>query len=127
MVDFVYQAAKAVVAASNPTRVHDGRVDIRTNLEASVLREQLQRNHEPIDRLYATLEAYLFRGYPCICERGSQEENAPPLAMLIGMAERFIVGHEYGHKPAKRVHAHTAALSNPKWAEEFLPITTPCS
>jgi hypothetical protein len=120
LIDFVYQSAKAAVAASNPTRIYDGSTDIRSNLSPDALRRQIRENSEPIDRLYATLEAYFYHGYPrAFAKEQVREENVVSLGMLIGLAERFVVGHEYGHKNAKLTKRDPEHSSNSKWREEF--------
>jgi hypothetical protein len=99
LVDFVYQAAKSIVAAAEPRRSDDGRSLVSATFGAQSAREYLQSNQEPVDRLYRTLEAYFFHGYPrAFSDEVVVEEHHPPLALLVGLAERWIVGHEYGHK-----------------------------
>lgn len=97
LVDFVHQAAKVIVAAASPQDVDDRRLVKATFGSASAL-EYLKSDPEPAERLYRTLEAYFFGGYP----RAFGHETVPavmhpPLALLVGFAERWIIGHEYGH------------------------------
>jgi hypothetical protein len=52
----------------------------------------------PVDRLYRTMEAYFFHGYPrATAFETVPEEQNPPLSLIVGLAERWIIGHEYGH------------------------------
>jgi hypothetical protein len=99
LVDFVYQAAKGVVEAMRPRRTtgeERGLVKTSTNLET--IRAGLVDDPAPVDRLYRTMEAYFFDGYPRATSFETvPEEQHPPLALLVRLAERWIIGHEYGH------------------------------
>jgi hypothetical protein len=117
LIEFAYQAAKAVVAAPKPAPTADGR-RVSVNTDKDHLAAQLAADPEPIDRLYHTLEAYFFKGYP----RAYANETVPaeqqlPLALLIGMTERWIIGHEFGHGFATGIKWEGAP--NPSQAEEF--------
>jgi hypothetical protein len=117
LIEFAYQAAKAVVAAPKPAPTADGR-RVAVNTDKEHLTEQLAVDPEPIDRLYHTLEAYFFNGYP----RAYANETVPaeqqlPLALLIGMTERWIIGHEFGHGFARGIRWDGAP--NASQAEEF--------
>jgi hypothetical protein len=98
LVDFVYQAAKVIVAAASPQRSTEGHSLVRATFGPQSAVEHLKTDPEPAERLYRTLEAYFFGGYP----RASAfeivpMEQHPPLALLVSLAERWIIGHEYGH------------------------------
>jgi hypothetical protein len=117
LIEFAYQAAKAVVAAPKPAPTADGR-RVTVNTDKEHLAAQLAADPEPIDRLYRTLEAYFFNGYP----RAYANETVPaeqqlPLALLIGMTERWIIGHEFGHGFAAGIRWEGAP--NASQAEEF--------
>jgi hypothetical protein len=119
VVEFAYQAAKAVVAAQNPARATDGRGFVTTVSSAAHIAAELARNPEPVERLYRTLEAYFFGGYP----RAFTNEVVPiehllPLGFLIDMTERWIIAHEYGHGFAPRIDWKRAPES-PERAEEY--------
>lgn len=100
LVDFIYQAAKAVVAACDPIRTTgSGRgplVESSTSLEAVARR--LLEDPQPGLRLTKTLAVHFFGGH----SRPASDEivpdvQHPPLSLLIGMAERWVIAHEYGH------------------------------
>jgi hypothetical protein len=120
LVDFMYQAAKAVIAACHPVRSHGGKCDVETTPEQNAIEAELDRNPEPVERLYRTLEAYYFRGYPrAFVNEHVGEESHPPLSMLISLSERFVIAHEYGHSFAIKVSQLTD-FDNPEWAQELL-------
>jgi len=119
LIEFVYQAAKALVAAQHPVRAADPRFSVSTDSNPEHVAARLYLNQEPIERLYRTLEAYFYRGYP----RAYWNESVPaelvlPLTHLIGMAERWIVAHEYGHGFAVGCDWNRGLVKNPKRAEE---------
>lgn len=120
LVDFVYQAAKVVVQAMNPEEAPEESsyaVEVSRNLGS--IRRRLMVDPGPIDRLYSTLEAYFFKGYP----RATQLEvvptaHSPVLSLLVGLAERWLIGHEYGHGIEASVYWDDQG-SRPQ-AEEYL-------
>lgn len=98
LVDFIYQAAKAVVEALNPSLSDDDRSGVTERYDPEMVRARLVSDPGSVERLYRTLEAYFFRGYP----RASwgetiPQEYDPVLGLLVGLAERWVIGHEYGH------------------------------
>ena len=116
LVEFIYQAAKAAVAATNPTRGSDNRVYVIATKEH--VTAQLAKDAGPVERLYRTLEAYFFDGYP----RAFANEQVPivqqlPLSPLVGLAERWVIGHEFGHGFAAELDWQRAP--NPAMAEEY--------
>jgi hypothetical protein len=116
LVEFIYQAAKAAVAATNPTWGADNRAYVIATKEH--VTAQLAKDARPIERLYRTLEAYFFDGYP----RAFANEEVPivqqlPLIPLIGLAERWVIGHEFGHGFAAELDWQRAR--NPDMAEEY--------
>lgn len=120
LIEFAYQAAKVVVAAQNPTGSSRSQSFVTTNASADHVAAQLERNQEPIERLYRTLEAYFFKGYPrAFAGEIVPVEHVLPLTHLIGMAERWIIAHEYGHGLAAAVDWTRDPAVNPGRAEEF--------
>lgn len=120
LIEFAYQAAKAVVAAQNPTRSSRSRSFVTTNASADHVAAQLKRNPGPAERLYRTLEAYFFTGYPrAFAGETVPVEHVLPLTHLIGMAERWIIAHEYGHGLAAAVDWTRNPAVNLGRAEEF--------
>lgn len=120
LIEFAYQAAKAVVAAQNPTGSSRSQAFVTTNASADHVAAQLERNQEPVERLYRTLEAYFFNGYPrAFAGEIVPVEHVLPLTHLIGMAERWIIAHEYGHGLAATVDWTREPAVNPGRAEEF--------
>ena len=118
LIEFAYQAAKALVAAQNPVRSPENRIVVDSSREH--IQVQLDHNQEPVERLYRTLEAYFFKGYP----RAFYGETVPaeqviPLSNLISMAERWIIAHEYGHGFAAEIKMKFKHAPNPGRAEEY--------
>jgi hypothetical protein len=120
LIDFMFQAAKAVIAAQQPKRSTDGRWAITALGSIEEIRSTLAENPEPSQKLYRNLEAYLFHGRTR--SRGQEdipEERHLSLSTMIGLAERFVIAHEYGHR-------HTADISwnnpdlNRAWVRELL-------
>jgi hypothetical protein len=98
LIDFIYQASKVIVEALEPSRATNGHSLVSANFNLDDLRNRLNLNLKPADRLYKTLEAYFFHGYP----RASAyeivpEEHSPVLSIVVRLAERWVIGHEYGH------------------------------
>ena len=99
LIEFCYQAAKAVIATLHPVTVSGTRVSFEFTDQH--IRDELDRNPEPVERLYRTLEAYFFGdGYPRA--PGFSQEAVPaaqviPLTILVDMMERWVLAHEYGH------------------------------
>lgn len=124
LVEFAYQAAKAVIAALHPVQSTAPGTSVMTEANDQHIADELSHNKEPIERLYRTLEEYYFiTGYP----RRFYNESPPaqqviPLTLLIDMAERWIIAHEYGHGVAAQLgfaeRAAPAAV-NKDWAEEY--------
>jgi hypothetical protein len=119
LVDFVYQSAKAVVAAQRPTRVAEGRARIVVEGDPEKTRVALERDDAPARHLYGTLEAYLFHGRTRAQRREDvPAEHAVPLSPLIGHAERFVIAHEYGHGTMDARHSG-GSPDSPAWTAEF--------
>ncbi len=115
IIDFVYQAAKVVVEALNPMRGQSG-VTVET-FHDKIL-ENLKNNPSPIFRFYKTLEKYFYFGYPrAFFNEEIKDEHGPVLSILVSLAERWIIAHEYGHNFAQGRNFHMA--QNPLWAEEY--------
>lgn len=123
LIEFSYQAAKAVIAAMHPVRPTATGAAVTANMSDQHIADELSRNKEPIERLYRTLEAYFFTtGYPrALHDEQVPVEQAIPLSLLISMAERWMIGHEYGHGIAARMGfaaKAAGATENPARAEE---------
>jgi hypothetical protein len=119
LIEFAYQAAKAVVAAVNPVKSADPRASVTGDLGEKHIAAQLDRNPEPVARLYQTLEAYFFSGYPrAFYNEAVPVEHMIPLTLLIDMAERWIIAHEYGHGFAARFNWQRAP-EDAERAEEY--------
>jgi hypothetical protein len=100
LVDFAYQAAKVVVEATEPKRTNEKeRGLVKASADPGEIAAHLENNSGPMDRLYRTFEAYFFAGYPraTTFEVAPPDLHGPPLSILVGMAERFVIAHEYGH------------------------------
>jgi hypothetical protein len=84
-----------------------------------MVQKGLVSDNSPAERLYRTLEAYFFNGYP----RASAfemipDEHYPMLSLIVGMAERWVIGHEYGHGLAPSLDKAPASVDSDK-AEEY--------
>ncbi len=121
LIDFAYQAAKAAITAFHPVW-SAGRSQMEEFNEER-FKEELKNNPEPINRLYGTLEEYFFvSGYPRkFANESVPPEQQMPLSVLIGMTERWMIAHEYGHGLASRYGfaAKAAHRDNPKRDEEY--------
>lgn len=120
LVEFIYQAAKSVVAAGHPVGSSGGAWDVQADFSPEAIEAELDRNSEPVDRLYRTLEAYFYEGRPrAFSNENVREHEGPVLSQLVATAERFVIAHEYGHKVALDLHQTPAAVSNPSWVQEY--------
>jgi hypothetical protein len=118
IIDFVYQAAKAVVEVLYATRTQNGFSAVSSDTSHEVIFENLRDNLGPTFRLYKTLEKYFYFGYPRAFQNESiKDEHGPALSILVSLAERWIIAHEYGHHFAMGRNFHLAP--NPHWAEEY--------
>jgi hypothetical protein len=119
LVDLIYQAAKVVVEALDHTRLTEGPALVRTVVSEDAVEAKLASDPRAADRLYRTLEAYFFKGYPrAISGEAVPEEQHPPLSLIVDMAERWVIGHEYGHGLApSRVNVPSEV--NVRRAEEY--------
>jgi hypothetical protein len=85
-----------------------------------VVRQRILHDRAPANRIYSTLEAHFFDGYPrAFANEDVAEEHAPALSALVAMAERFIIAHEYGHGHAASRAWQSPQVGNPRWAEEY--------
>ena len=125
IIDFIYQAAKAVVEAINPQIANDGKSKVRADTDLGKIRQGLRKNPAPSDRLYKTLESYFFKGYPrAFANEKVRDEHGPVLGgVIVPLSERWIIAHEYGHELIKTVD-FSKAPNNPSWAKEFSADTT---
>lgn len=121
IIDFVYQAAKCVVAATEPTRSQDARSAVQASGDIDWIRNRLGPDHESVSRLYRTLESYFYKGYPrASAYEPISPEHGPGLETLVPLAERWIIGHEFGHSIAAAAGMEFyGAPNNPFHAEEF--------
>jgi hypothetical protein len=119
LLDFIYQSAKAVVAAQRPMRAADsGGITAHGDLDR--VRAALDADDAPAARLFASLEAYLYHGSTRpVRQETVPEEYSPPLSLLVAQAERFVVAHEYGHGVMERRDTTDSHLS-PAWTAELL-------
>src|SRR5690606_16809218 len=119
LIDFIYQSAKAVIAAQRPMRSGETG-GITTQSDVDRIRAALDEDDAPVQRLFASLEAYLYHGSTrAVRQETVPEEHSPPLSTLIGQAERFVVAHEYGHGVMERRDNSDSPLSS-AWTAELL-------
>lgn len=120
LIDFIYQSAKAIVAAQQPARATDSRSAVVTTTATESILSALRENPEPADHLYRTLEAYFFNGVTrAVRKEQVPLEHQPPIALLVNMAERFVVAHEYGHGRTSGIIPPNANVKA-KWVPELL-------
>ena len=125
LIDFVYQSAKVVIEAMHPVRTTgEEKGLVKTSTSPESVREALATDPAPIERLYRTMEAYFFNGYPrASAFETVPEEQHPPLSLVVGFAERWIIGHEYGHGLAPSM-ANAPDEVNVAHAEEYFADTS---
>ena len=121
LVDFIYQAAKALIEAARPRKTKgDEKGLTRIDWSPDTIRKHLDEDDGAANRLYESLEAYYFHGYPRASgPEAVPEIEQPTISILVTTAERFVVAHEYGH-------ALMAAPIKPRdgmsksWAKEYM-------
>lgn len=119
LVDFIYQAAKVIAEALKPSRSVNGRSAVNAVFDLEVVRASIDSDHSPAKRLYRTLEAYFFNGYPrASAFETIPEEHYPLLSLIVGMAERWVIAHEYGHGLAPSFEQAPVSVNADK-AEEY--------
>ena len=135
LVDLIIESAKAVIEASNPTRPADGRSATAHTSDLDEIVDGLRRNTEPIERVWKTLEACFFEGYPRSTRNETiEEDHGPPFIMLVSMALRWVIAHEYGHsleldfsnitgKSGNHGEILRPGAHNAEWAKEFFADT----
>ncbi|HSY99642.1 MAG TPA: hypothetical protein VK788_09105 [Terriglobales bacterium] len=125
LIDFIYQCAKAVVEALHPVRTpesgsHDRRSLVQATMDLEKIRAELKANDAPVNRVYRTLESYFFKGYPrAFANETLLAEHVPMLEVLVSMAERWTLAHEYGHGLASGLD-FSKAPGKSSWSEEFV-------
>jgi hypothetical protein len=98
LIDFVYQAAKSITEAMSPRYQEGSQSRVIVHFDLDSIKSILCADSQPVERLYRTLEAYLFNGYPrAFAFENIPQEHFPTLGIIVSMAERWIIGHEYGH------------------------------
>jgi hypothetical protein len=97
LIEFVYQASKAVVLSWKPTAPSGGAA-VAFKGEPEDVEAVLAENPLPLSLLAMTLQEYLFNGLPRAIGYAPPPQNYQlPLLILTNFNERFIVAHEYGH------------------------------
>jgi hypothetical protein len=120
LVDFIYQAAKVVVEALHPRRKTEGPGLVITDADLDTIRVGLASDPRPVERLYATLEAYFFHGYPrAVSGETVPEVEHPPLSLVTDLAERWVIGHEYGHGMAPSMSSAPKGVNADRSEEYF--------
>jgi hypothetical protein len=95
MFGFMNLASKAFAAALPSVEDGDG---ISFNLDRERVLNHLAANAEPVARMSDFLGAYIYAGDPHAAEQYFVTASIERLSGLLrGTAERFIIGHEYGH------------------------------
>lgn len=97
LIDFAYQATKAVVLAWKPVPPAPGALFAFRN-EPGDIDEVLATGRAPLELLRRTLSRYLFEGVPRVPDSRAPAVNyQAPLGLITSSNERFVVGHEYAH------------------------------
>jgi hypothetical protein len=120
LMDFMIEAAKATVEAVHGVLASDNNSFIRTDTDMQKIRAELKLNHAPANRLYRTLESYFYDGDPHAA--GSEalaEKYVPIFDMLVAMAERWTLAHEYGHGFALDVDFSKVPRNSQARVEEY--------
>jgi hypothetical protein len=103
LMEFAYQAAKAVTPVLSAHL--RGRGLAVGALDDKEIERRVANDPEPAERLYRTLEAYFFNGYPrAFVGETVPQEQVPLLTYLIDMTERWVIAHEYGHAVGATFH-----------------------
>jgi hypothetical protein len=119
LIEFVYQAAKSVIEILDEMNAIDDHSAAQADIDINQVKTVSQNNIMPAKRLALTLLNYFLKGYPRYYANETVTGNkAPALSILVSMAERWIIAHEYGHGMALNEN-FDKALHNPFWAEEF--------
>jgi hypothetical protein len=121
LMDFLYQTAKSVVAAIDPVRSKDGASAVSADIDLKRIGASLTEESPAVRRLRETMEAYFINGYPrATVDEPVEATHSPPLQLLISLAERWVIAHEYGHALAFEGNVDFEPdPHNPFWAEEF--------
>lgn len=97
LIEFAYQASKAVVLSWKPVPAPAGSA-FSFQCEPSDVQEVLAADPMPLSLLRMTIENYLFKGLPRAVGYSPPPLNyQAPLALLTESNERFVIAHEYCH------------------------------
>lgn len=120
-IDFIYQSAKALIEALDPHISDDPRATTSAASDEKSIAKNLNENPGPVNRLYRTLEAYFYHGYPrAFWNEEVPAVQSPSLGMLVGLAERWAVSHEYGHGLTTEFHRPLPPDANKAWVDEYI-------
>lgn len=126
MIDFLYQTAKAVVLSWKVNDAPDGWAVSYSSREEDTA-EELSKNTYPIDLMHDTLSTWLYEGFPRAPHAATPAAvYHPALSLLITMAERSVIGHEYGHAfmdhfPSEQIDPRFSGVKAPTgpWEREL--------
>ncbi|MBN1428148.1 MAG: hypothetical protein JXB07_07170 [Anaerolineae bacterium] len=97
LIQFLYQATKAVVLSWKPKTPPPGMVSCFSSRQEDT-EAVLAKDPYPIDLLLGTLRAFFFEGFPRDpASKPPEGGYLLPISMLITLSERFVIAHEYGH------------------------------
>ena len=120
LIDFFYQAAKAVVLSWRPLQPKPG-TSGGMGCGIADIEQVLARNPHPLELLSKTLHTYMFQGQPrAVGYDPPPAVYVPALGLLTNFTERFVIGHEYGHALGQQMnpkYVRPAGVS--VWADEF--------
>lgn len=124
MMEFMYQCAKAVVLAWKKVQPNPGAA-LTLSGRPEDTEEVLDTDPYPATLLRDTLTSWLYQGRPRAPHATIPEaERSWPLGLIIDGAERFVLGHEYGHALVDQLAVTELAAGHPAagdqpWAQEF--------
>jgi hypothetical protein len=124
LMEFMYQCAKAVVLAWKKVQPDPGAA-LALSGRAEDTEEVLDSDPYPATLLRDTLTSWLYQGRPRAPHATKPvAERSWPLGLIINGAERFVLGHEYGHAlvdqlAVPELTAGQAAVGDQPWAQEF--------
>ena len=105
LIDFVYQAAKAVVLSWRPKPPDPG-ATVSLGSTISDVESVLAEDERPLKLLLHNLHSFLFLGQPRPRKYNPPSPiYHPALSQLTNCNERFVIAHEYGHAVFQQLRA----------------------
>jgi hypothetical protein len=96
LIDFLVQAAQIVVTATKAPALPG--TTAREDFRPEAVNQRLDSDSTVVDRLYQVLKAYIYDGSPHAFQEKVNDPSNLPLGLLLSMANRWVIGHECGHR-----------------------------